>query len=1047
MENCNNSIEALYHFVYGEMALEKRKDLIDHLEACPECQKNLLKIEEERAEVSEALGAYNINQELVQSIQTNVMERISSHKVESRARRFSRPLIVSGVAACLLIGLALYHLLWQATTALPFQEIPVPWSLFLGQKTLADGSSLRETPGTSYQVTGYRSIMLKHGELWLQVVKEKKPFLIDTPGGQVIVKGTEFVVQVKERSKEMKVFKSVVAVLVISGMVQLANPCGTEIATTGEYVYAQKDSQPRKVISRQQHLAKTKKPVWEELPESPLAIKNDGSVVLWGSKLVIWGGTDDRSAIDEGAVLDLETMKWKELPEAPITGRGRHSTTLWGSKLVIWGGYDPGTPVTLFRDGAILDLKTMEWEVLPAIRIERRYDHSAFLWDSKLVIWGGRDYIMDGAILDLKTKKWEKIRDAPIKDRESAYTFLWGSKLVIWGGRGEEGYLNDGAILDLKTKKWEKLADAPIKGRVGPSVLLWGSKLVIWGGTRRTRHKRGWFNDGAILNLETNKWEKLPEAPIDGRVGHSRVLWESKLVIWGGRGKEGYLNDGAVLDLKTKEWKKLPEAPIARRFRHCTTLLGSKLIIWGGRVGIVTRNDGAILDLEKKKWTRLPRAPITGRYSAKTILWGSKVIICGGLKSGSEYLDDGVILDLKGKVDQDIPRIQKRIRPRENIKIHLELKANLKSRDKQTKQLKINKDIELDTIELIKLLDPPLLGMVRIEFPEDNGQNDGQHNGRRLLKLFFEDATVNKGALTFGGLGGGREAWGIDATYDIDVELIKDDNKIQLKANLKGMLSLLQVITGESKLFSICFWLQAKKAKITLKTREGNTYSGKGALSIWVGHRIILDEDDEQIWPKDTVKVHLELKANPISQDKQKEKFAMAKDTELEIKELIRILNPNPGDLERLKIELPEDDEERDDEEEGGETLIKHFFKDARVEEGVLNIAWRAGSGSGAKEEIAISWNTKFGAVYIIDAQFAMEKNSKIELEAELRGTLFIHGIISSKTRVISTAFLLWDDEAKVILKTRKGDKETIYSGEGDLKIWTGCKVDEKEEE
>jgi hypothetical protein len=73
---------------------------------------------------------------------------------------------------------------------------------------------------------------------------------------------------------------------------------------------------------------------------------------------VIWGGWGAGGALNDGAIFDLKTKKWEELPEAPIVGRWFHTGLLWGSKLVIWGGW--GGRRRFFNDGAILDLKRLE---------------------------------------------------------------------------------------------------------------------------------------------------------------------------------------------------------------------------------------------------------------------------------------------------------------------------------------------------------------------------------------------------------------------------------------------------------------------------------------------------------------------------------------------------------------------------------------------------------------------------------------------------------------------------------------------------------------
>jgi hypothetical protein len=132
-------------------------------------------------------------------------------------------------------------------------------------------------------------------------------------------------------------------------------------------------------------------------------------------------------------------------------------------------------------------------------------------------------------------------------------------------------------LLALKESSWEKLPEAPIDGRYHHSTALWDSKVIIWGGESHAYI----YGDGAILDLQTGKWLKLPETPIKARYGHTGLLWGSQLIIWGGHDGHSFLNDGAILDLEKMEWKKLPPAPIAGRYNHSTTLWGSKLLIWG----------------------------------------------------------------------------------------------------------------------------------------------------------------------------------------------------------------------------------------------------------------------------------------------------------------------------------------------------------------------------------------------------------------------------------------------------------------------------------
>jgi hypothetical protein len=143
----------------------------------------------------------------------------------------------------------------------------------------------------------------------------------------------------------MKVLRSVVAVLVIAGMVEVSNQWGKELASAREYVYAQQGDKPVKGLAQQQ-IPQRQGP-WEKLPEVDIAGKWGHSALLWGSKMVIWGGGTREETFLDGTILDLKTKKW-ELLEPDIVGRYNHTALLWGSKMVIWKG-----------KGAILDLEKL----------------------------------------------------------------------------------------------------------------------------------------------------------------------------------------------------------------------------------------------------------------------------------------------------------------------------------------------------------------------------------------------------------------------------------------------------------------------------------------------------------------------------------------------------------------------------------------------------------------------------------------------------------------------------------------------------------------
>ncbi len=95
---------------------------------------------------------------------------------------------------------------------------------------------------------------------------------------------------------------------------------------------------------------------WETIPEAPLASDqarrlrtygifgyNPTPPTLQGDRLIVW-------CHDCSAVYDLATRRWTPMAPAPISGRDYHVSLLFGDRLLIWGGRDDSATRS---DGAI----------------------------------------------------------------------------------------------------------------------------------------------------------------------------------------------------------------------------------------------------------------------------------------------------------------------------------------------------------------------------------------------------------------------------------------------------------------------------------------------------------------------------------------------------------------------------------------------------------------------------------------------------------------------------------------------------------------------
>ncbi|KAL2154939.1 hypothetical protein VTH82DRAFT_3615 [Thermothelomyces myriococcoides] len=125
-----------------------------------------------------------------------------------------------------------------------------------------------------------------------------------------------------------------------------------------------------------------------------------------GDKLLVFGGENEhRTYLSDLIIFDLKTAHWTQ-PQVsgPIPkGRARHAAVLHEDKLFIVGGIT-GHDNYVLDDICYLDLKTFTWS--RSWRFVGRFDHSAYIWNDRVWVFGGlsedMDKVSDLWWLDLK---------------------------------------------------------------------------------------------------------------------------------------------------------------------------------------------------------------------------------------------------------------------------------------------------------------------------------------------------------------------------------------------------------------------------------------------------------------------------------------------------------------------------------------------------------------------------------------------------------------------------------------------------------------------
>jgi hypothetical protein len=145
----------------------------------------------------------------------------------------------------------------------------------------------------------------------------------------------------------------------------------------------------------------------------------------------------------------------------------------------------------------------------------------------------------------------------------------------------------------------------------------------------------GWIRRTPKPLAARTRWERLPKAPIGGRVGAGVIWTGSEMIVWGGtdRGERPGLTDGAAYNPQTRTWRKLRPAPAGMRgIVESAVWTGKEAFFWtadwtNGDEGVAA----ALYDPRTDTWRSLRRGPLDGRQGSSTIWTGTQALILSGV--------------------------------------------------------------------------------------------------------------------------------------------------------------------------------------------------------------------------------------------------------------------------------------------------------------------------------------------------------------------------------------------------------------------------------
>ncbi|MBI4833937.1 MAG: hypothetical protein HY811_03845 [Planctomycetes bacterium] len=304
------------------------------------------------------------------------------------------------------------------------------------------------------------------------------------------------------------------------------------------------------------------------------------SAVWTGSKMIVWGGQDSGGFKNNGGVYDPATNTWdttKPTTTNAPSARGYHRAVWTGSKMIVWGGWNGSSDL---NNGGIYDPATDTWDTTKPTTTGAPTARDCFsvVWDSannKMIIWGGwidasQSDVNNGGIWTLSTNTWDTTKPtttgAP-SARES-HNAVWDSlnnKMLVWGGAWydvdfeEYSCYNNGGSYNPATNTWDLTkptsTGAPT-ARLAHSA-VWDStnnKMIVWGGD--DSFDGVGYNNGGFYNPATNTWDltKPTTTGAPNNTRHDAVYTGTKMIVWGGWSGAAYQNTGAFYIISASEY-------------------------------------------------------------------------------------------------------------------------------------------------------------------------------------------------------------------------------------------------------------------------------------------------------------------------------------------------------------------------------------------------------------------------------------------------------------------------------------------------------------
>jgi len=171
------------------------------------------------------------------------------------------------------------------------------------------------------------------------------------------------------------------------------------------------------------------------------------------------------------------------------------------------------------------------------------------------------------------------------------------TELFIFGGYGINSILNDTFLFNIQKEEWKKVEHAEnvnVPERYGHSTVVYNHKVYVFGG----KNSNGYLNDLMVFDCQKRIWDVVAIRPagkkpndskintLSGRAFHTAVVYRDCMYVFGGSDDDTIFNELIKINLQTGHWKQLSSIENydgpSARDQHSAALYEDTMYIFGG---------------------------------------------------------------------------------------------------------------------------------------------------------------------------------------------------------------------------------------------------------------------------------------------------------------------------------------------------------------------------------------------------------------------------------------------------------------------------------